>query len=184
LDDLRGTPHLRDEPSEDAGRIGVHGEFGSLPLLHLADVCFIGQSSYVSVPLASGDPSTMLPRLYEDFLLAHERIYGHSSREPARIVNLRSVHGIEPGCSGERSDPEAIPSPAGGSVPMRSRAIWLPGAAEPVYARIIERTRLVAGEHFHGPALVEQVDTTTLVPSGWSGEASSGGELILVRRQR
>ena len=75
-----------------------------MAIRHSADVCFIGQSSYVSVPLASAEPGTMLARLYEDFLKAHERIYGHSSREPARIVNRRSVHGndagFEPGAGG------------------------------------------------------------------------------------
>jgi N-methylhydantoinase A len=138
----------------------------------------------VTVPLAAGDPATMLARLYEDFLVAHERIYGHSSREPARIVNLRSVHGIASSYTGDGGGLSAAVPGNAPPAPPRSRAIWLPGAPAPVDARIIDRTRLVAGERFSGPALVEQIDTTTLVPPGWDGEVAPGGELILVRRPR
>ena len=154
-----------------------------MTIRHMADVCFIGQSSYVSVPLASGDPATMLPRLYEDFLQAHERIYGHSSREPARIVNLRSVHGIDAGFQGETGGlPPSRADQAGAQPPGRTRTIRLPGAEAAVEARIIDRTLLAAGERFSGPALVEQIDTTTLVPTGWTGEVAPSGELILTRR--
>ncbi|MBY0437559.1 MAG: hydantoinase/oxoprolinase family protein [Burkholderiales bacterium] len=166
------------------GQHAAAGEGARMAIRHLADVCFIGQSSHVSVPLASGDPSTMLAQLYEDFLAAHERIYGHSSREPARIVNLRSVHGIASGYAHAAATLPGPASDAGAALPARRRAIWLPGAAEPVEARIIDREGLAAGECFDGPALVEQVDTTTLVPSGWTGEVAPGGELVLTRRPR
>jgi len=170
--------------ADAAAPAAPHGGARRMAIRHLADVCFIGQSSYVSVPLASGNPETMLSRLYEDFLQAHERIYGHSSREPARIVNLRSVHGIESGDTLEAARPPAAAPAAGGSRSGRSRAIWLPGAGAPVDATVIERSRLAAGERFSGPALVEQVDTTTLVPAGWSGEVAPSGELILTRQSR
>jgi len=166
-----------------AASAGPHTGVPRMTIRHQADVCFIGQSSYVSVPLASGDPATMLSQLYEDFLKAHERIYGHSSREPARIVNLRSVHGIESGYTpGAAGLPPA--SSAARASPIRSRAIRLPGADAPVDAALIDRTRLAAGECFSGPALVEQIDTTTLVPTGWTGEVAPGGELILTRQPR
>ena len=172
---------MREEGYADACS-GHDAGAARVAIRHLADVCFIGQSSYVSVPLASGDPATMLPRLYEDFLLAHERIYGHSSREPARIVNLRSVHGIEAGFESSRTSPCAASAATCGRLPARSRTIWLPGATAPIEARILERTALATGERFTGPALVEQVDTTTLVPPGWTGEVAPGGELILARK--
>src|SRR5262249_32942801 len=35
-----------------------------------------------------------LDRLYRDFLAAHDRVYGHATAAPARIVNLRSVHRV------------------------------------------------------------------------------------------
>ena len=55
---------------------------------HFADVCYIGQSYHLEVPLLSRDADA----IYEAFLAAHERVYGHSTRVPAKIVNLRAVH--------------------------------------------------------------------------------------------
>ncbi len=169
---------MREEGYASAYEAGTPGP--RMAIRHSADVCFIGQSSYVSVPLASAEPGTMLARLYEDFLKAHERIYGHSSREPARIVNLRSVHGIdagfEPGAGG-------LPAAPGGGN-CNQREIRLPGVEAALPARIIDRTTLAAGETFTGPAIVEQVDTTTLVPVGWTGTVAPGGELILRRSAR
>jgi N-methylhydantoinase A/oxoprolinase/acetone carboxylase beta subunit len=169
--------------ASDTGSAG-----GRMAIRHLADVCFIGQSSYVPVPLASADPGTMLDRLYEDFLVAHERIYGHSARQPARIVNLRSVHSLAsefrqaPTAAGgaamqSASTPAAVPA----KVSAGSRTIRLPGADTAVSAAIIDRTALVPGTRFRGPALIEQIDTTTLVPPGWTGEVAASGELVLTR---
>ena len=57
----------------------------------LADVGYMGQSHYIEVPidLAAADP---LGRLYQAFETAHERINGHKTGAPAKIVNLRVVH--------------------------------------------------------------------------------------------
>ena len=41
--------------------------------------------------------------LYRAFLAAHDRVYGHSTRVPAKIVNLRTVHQ----CRGRRWSPAA-----------------------------------------------------------------------------
>jgi N-methylhydantoinase A len=45
----------------------------------------------------------------------------------------------------------------------------------PVYAR----DRLLAGNFFHGPAVVTQMDSTTLVLPGWQAEVDEVGNLIL-----
>ena len=45
----------------------------------------------------------------------------------------------------------------------------------PVYAR----ERLLAGNSFHGPAIVTQMDSTTLVLPGWQADVDEVGNLIL-----
>jgi len=52
---------------------------------HYADVCYVGQSYHLEVPLAL-DGAAPLDRLYRDFLAHHARIYGHSSEQPAKLV--------------------------------------------------------------------------------------------------
>ena len=94
---------LRGSTSPTSRRIGCARSAGSCPdgsgsarrrrdqRHYFADVCYIGQAYTIEVPLQLQD-ATPLERLYNDFLDLHARIYGHSTRTPARIVNLRSVH--------------------------------------------------------------------------------------------
>jgi N-methylhydantoinase A/oxoprolinase/acetone carboxylase beta subunit len=52
-------------------------------------------------------------------------------------------------------------------------------AVGPETARVYARAELAAGQDFAGPAIVEQPDTTTLVPSGWCCRVEAGGALSL-----
>lgn len=133
-----------------------------IEISHAADVCYIGQGYHLEVPLdlASADP---LEVLYRDFLVLHDRIYGHSVEAPARIVNLRSVHRV----------PVAAVPPALDVVdgdPLKTTRTVLAGdGAEPVRAMVYDRLRMPPGFTVDGPAIVEQDDTTTWVPVGWRG---------------
>lgn len=80
---------------------------------YAADVCYVGQSYTLEVPLRM-DESAPLDRLYDDFLVDHDRVYGHATRIPARIVNLRAVHqagggGLEGAMEWQPGSPEKAP---------------------------------------------------------------------------
>ena len=47
--------------------------------------------------------------------------------------------------------------------------------------QLYDRMRLAAGHVLTGPAIVEQVDSTTLIPPGWVGTVDGYGNLILGR---
>ncbi|ROP99479.1 N-methylhydantoinase A [Stella humosa] len=140
---------------------------------YAADVCYVGQSYTLEVPLRM-DESAPLDRLYDDFLVDHDRVYGHATRIPARIVNLRAVH------------------QAGGGGGLEGAMEWQPGSPEkgtrrllvaemtgPVEAKVYDRAAMAPGFTFAGPAIVEQPDTTTLVEPGWHGMIDAGGSMIL-----
>jgi N-methylhydantoinase A len=44
-----------------------------------------------------------------------------------------------------------------------------------------ERKRLQTGDRLRGPALVLQLDTTTVIPPGWRGLVDRIGNLVLER---
>ena len=46
---------------------------------------------------------------------------------------------------------------------------------------LIDRSRLGAGDRFDGPAIITQLDATTLVAPGWQGEVHASGALLLTR---
>ena len=60
------------------------------------------------------------------------------------------------------------------------RMVRFPDAAERLSTRILARSALVPGKGAEGPAIVEQDDTTTLVPPGWTAIADKRGTMILV----
>jgi N-methylhydantoinase A len=67
-----------------------------------------------------------------------------------------------------------------GGARIGTRRAWDAGAFAD--AAIYDRERLRAGDAFTGPAIVEQYDTTTWVPSGWRAQADDGGNLQLEKR--
>ena len=46
---------------------------------------------------------------------------------------------------------------------------------------VLQRAALATGTIFMGPAIVEQFDATTLVPSGWRASVDRSGNLVLER---
>ena len=64
-------------------------------------------------------------------------------------------------------------------VPRVTRRIWLDG--RPTEAAVFERADLGAGARLAGPAIIEQPDTTVLVPAGHLGEVDRFGNLVLRR---
>ncbi|MEI2416258.1 hydantoinase/oxoprolinase family protein [Orrella sp. JC864] len=143
---------------------------------YFADVCYVGQAYSIEVPLVFDGPEPCA-RLYEEFLQAHARIYGYSTRTPARIVNLRAVH--QAGGQARIDTTEYAPS---GQEPLRGhRPIRVAGQGEPLSAGVYRRDALPVGYRFSGPAIVEQADTTTLIEPGWQAEVDAAGNLVLTR---
>ena len=141
-----------------------------------ADVCFVGQSYSLEIPFDPEKPG-IAERLYEDFLVAHDRVYGHAVRVPAKIVGVRTIHQA----GGSETIDEMRFAPSGKSTDLGTRAIWVSGHAHAVEARVLARDALPTGFRFAGPALVQQPDTTTLVEPDWAGEVDEAGNIILTR---
>lgn len=143
---------------------------------YAADVCYVGQSYTLEIPLRMDDPAP-LDRLYDDFLVDHDRVYGHATRIPARIVNLRAVHQ-----AGGGDFSEAPPVATGGSPEKGTRRLLVAELSGPVDAKVYDRAAMPPGFTFAGPAIVEQADTTTLVEPGWHGAIDAGGSMILTHQ--
>ncbi len=150
---------------------------GGIEVRHFADVCYIGQGYHleVAVDLAAADP---LGDLYRDFLVLHDRIHGYAAEAPARIVNLRAVHGAGGAGRGE----VAARSPGRRASIPETREILLPAPWGRVRASVHSRDALTPGAMISGAAIVEQADTTTLVPPDWHGIVDDDGNLILERK--
>jgi N-methylhydantoinase A len=144
---------------------------------YFADVCYVGQAHHIEVPLQLHRPDSMLHEVYEDFCVLHDQVYGHSTRSPARFVNLRVV---------QRAAND-VTVPSAGSLSLASaskgtRRILLQGSDDYVDAAVLDRNALVPGQAISGPAIVEQSDTTTLIEPGWRAEVADN-EVLILRRE-
>ena len=153
-----------------AERIGAR----AVEISYAADLCYIGQSYHLEIAL---DPAgaTPLKTLYEDFLVDHDRVYGHAVEIPARIVNLRTVHRVLPAAIPDAASDHAATETAS------TRSILSENGR--VDAQVVRRDGLQAGQHLTGPAIIEQRDTTTWLPPGWRAEVLANGSLLATKEQ-
>jgi N-methylhydantoinase A len=114
----------------------------------------------------------------ERFDTRHAQIHGHAAREKAvEVVSYRLRARVAVPKYQATELPAATDTEA---APKGRRTVWFngrDGAEVPVY----ERTTLPRGARLDGPALVEQMDATTVIPGGWRAEVDAFGNLILTR---
>lgn len=130
----------------------------------------------VAVPesgLRDGD----LTVLADAFHTEHDRIFGHAST--ASDVWLREMRAHVVGVVDKPGTLFLAATTGTGDPVLGRREIRLRG--ELVTATVYDRSRLAAGTDIAGPAIVEQMDTTVLVPSGWTATVDPSGSLILER---
>jgi N-methylhydantoinase A len=63
--------------------------------------------------------------------------------------------------------------------PTSQRSVRL--GARVVEAAVLGRAAVAADAVVHGPAILNQMDTTTLIPPGWQARLARSGALILSR---
>ena len=128
-----------------------------------ADLRYYGQNFELILELkADRLDERALARLTESFHRRHKDQYGYDMRgQPVEIVNVRLVVTA----TRRALPPERVKLARSElkSALLEKRKVWFPGSgfiATPVY----ERERLPAECRILGPAIVEQMDTTTVLP--------------------
>src|SRR5204862_2538054 len=110
---------------------------------------------------------------------AHEREYGHRFDAEIEIVNIRTVGigRIEELRWAEVEQGDGDPS--GAKTVEREVVFDVGGRAERRLTPFYDRERLRAGDRIEGPAIVEQYDSTTVVPPGLSAEIDRFGNIVV-----
>jgi len=129
----------------------------------LADLRYVGQNSELILDAGSARlDARSLARLVATFHKRHKAFYGYDMpAQPVEVVTLRLV------VTARRRVPPVEPAVSGRG-PLRlalleHRQVWFPETGfvkTPVY----DRERLPARGRITGPAIIEQMDTTTVVP--------------------
>jgi N-methylhydantoinase A len=159
---------------------------GKVEVRYYADVCYVGQSHHIEVPVsmqdaggeATGEPADVIARIRAGFHEAHDHIYGHSAGGPMTFVNLRAVHQAQ--ATGERPL-EGEYRPAAGEPLKGRRPIMTELSNGFVEANVYERSRIMPGTTIAGPAIIEQADTTTVIEPGWTATVDAVGNLVMTQ---
>ncbi|OHV58498.1 hydantoinase [Mesorhizobium sp. LCM 4577] len=149
----------------------------AIRVTHSADMQFVGQTHIINVPLPSSSVSReTLQLLFEKAYFARFKVELPEIR--ANLVNLNtSVTGVRP-----QIDLSRLIDPAGRAATLEEarreiRPVWYSGAWHdtPVYAR----EKLPLDATIEGPAILEQMDATTVLEPGDRARSDADGNIII-----
>ncbi len=144
----------------------------------LCSMKYTGQAWTLDVPVLR--PGTEAVQAVSDvvaeFHAIHERTYHHADSQAS--VEFVDAHCTVTGPK-ERTSPPRRHLEGGLSGERGQRTVFMRGRQE--LAAIVMRETLRVGEEVEGPAVIEQEDTTTVVPTGWAATVDIMGNLILER---
>jgi N-methylhydantoinase A len=135
-----------------------------------ADVRYRGQGDSLRIELGSSLGRAPGRRLEREFAAEYERIYGSSppAVEPevvswrVRVAGARPEVSLAPPRSQSRRDPGPRP-------------IWSFDRGEMVTAEVIDRPQLRSGAVVHGPAVLEEPESTVVIGEGGMGRVLDSG---------
>lgn len=140
------------------------------------DVRYAGQAFEVPLTIT---PETLrrdgIAAILARFDDEHHRLFTFNMDTPHEIVNLRAV------ALGRPLDLPAIKLPQGDGNPiaakMRDHKLWMDGRERD--AVIYDRTKLRHGDIIPGPAIIVEMDSTTLIESGCGARVDAVGNILI-----
>jgi len=138
-----------------------------------ADLRYFGQQSELTVSF-DADPRSHsdIDRLIAVFEKAYNTLYGvNPSHVPIELVTWR-VTARGPVVPFHRT--VALPTSPGEPKSYRAVHAWQEDTKTPVY----DRSTLASGQSIAGPAIIEERETTTAIPPGWSATVDQFGCII------
>ncbi len=106
------------------------------------------------------------------FAAAHQSLYGFALEAPIELVTLRvEVTGRMP------TPPRPVLKAGAGAKALGRPAVHF--VSGKVDVPLFDRATLGAGDRIVGPAILSQLDATTLVLPGWQGEVHPSGAVLL-----
>ena len=156
---------LREQASE---AIGADGYGENVRIEYAADLRYQGQSHELTVKLTDYGSTA---QIREAFQAAHVERFGF--RDDARGVELVTarVKARAPG----HDQPRQLDDAAAAAAEAEHDVMWDRNRATRFLNRAAVRERVA------GPAVITQVDATTLVPPGWAARPIESGALLLER---
>jgi N-methylhydantoinase A len=169
---------LEDQAREWLAREGVVDD--RRRIVRAVDMRYVGQNHELTVTLPERWPRNgVAPEIDRRFAALHRQVYGHGEAAATEVIAFRAL------ALGRIPRPRLRrPSATSrGARPPTTRPVWL-SSGRPVSCTIVARDTLGIGQRVPGPAVIEQMDTTTLVLPGQVARADATGNLIVTEGGR
>ncbi len=178
LDEITRTfAALEDDGMQTLTREGIPP--ASMQFQREVEARYVGQSHEIPIPCPGG-PLTReaVNEVVANFHQEHERAYGHGYPEEAvEFVTFRVT------ATGVLSKPKLRELPTGShdlaDARREVRPVYFAEAKGFQETAVYDRYRLCPGHTFTGPAIVEEIDSTSLIHPGFKAEVDRYGNLLV-----
>ena len=142
------------------------------------DMKYVGQVSELSVPMLTEriTPQTLID-LGEAYNREHLQTFGYQTDAPYQLVNVRV---IARGLSSESRVPERLELPRSANQGPSQRPVYFGANQGWTDTPVVDRA-YVAQNPGSGPMIIEEYDSTTVVPPDWSASVDQWQNILLER---
>jgi N-methylhydantoinase A len=150
-----------------------------MSFLRQVEMRYVGQSHEIAIDFPDGAINEATLQMIRDrFHAEHDRTYGHGYPDQlTELVNFRLT------AVGQISKPRLREiCTARGDVRQAAkgtRPVYFGTLGDFVTTIVYDRAKLAAGHSLCGPAIVEEIDSTTLVPPDFKAEVDRWGNLLI-----
>jgi N-methylhydantoinase A len=175
---------VRDRLAEQARR-ELRGEGFSLKRAKTEttlDMRYAGQAYELPVPASSLEPGASTARFHR----AHRERYGHADpSRPVEVVNIRVRVILPPSVTGEGPSPVTRRAPGRAPSAIEEGDVWFGDTApQAIRTPFFARESLAPGVTVRGPAIITQMDSTTVVPPAWRARVDGYRNLVMTPARR
>ena len=176
LDPARADTVFKDLEAKAKEDFVKEGFAASPTIVRTIELRYFGQNFELEIPVPDGDlDAGAFKTIIENFHVEHERLYGYRiPREEIEFLNLNVA---------ARAAHQSIELPkikAGGeAVSIGTAPVILPGDEEPTEIPLYDRETFGAGTTVTGPAIIGQMDTTTLLARGAVATIDEYGHMLI-----
>ncbi|HEY7350931.1 MAG TPA: hydantoinase/oxoprolinase family protein [Ktedonobacterales bacterium] len=156
-------------------------EPGQIAFRRKLEMRYMGQSFDLTLPAPALLDASGLREVQEAFHVLHEQTYGYGARDneielvAARLEAIvQSAKPAPPAYSLRHSQPDS-------EAQVGERPVFFDESGAFHATPIYQRERLLPGNIVSGPAIIEQYDTTTMLPPGWKASVDRLTNLVLER---
>jgi N-methylhydantoinase A len=178
--DVAAVNALLDDMAQEAERVVTQGSFGAaLHQMRIAYMRYVGQGHEIAVPL----PARLLteadiPAIRAAYDVEYTRFYNRPV--PGSDVEVLS-YAVTVATIAEDAPGLHVQPDTHAARPVRTQTVRDTASGELAEWSVFERAALAPGAALHGPAVIAENETSTLVGPSWSARITAHGYIELLR---